>query len=75
MALDIALVRCHISSKLEEKEPFVPGPLIFTKEELASVSAIYQRLHTDLHAKGINCEDQMVQGKSNWLFSGAKLIL
>ena len=62
MALDIEVVRCHIASKLEEKVPFVPGPSIFSKEELVSVPAIYQKLHTNLRAKGINCEDQLVQG-------------
>ena len=62
MALVIEVVRCHIASKLSENEAFVPGPSTFTKEELVSVPAVYQKLHSDLRAKGINCEDQLVQG-------------
>ena len=62
MALVIEAVRCHIVSKLSENEAFVPGPSNFTKEELVSVPAVYQKLQTDLRAKGINCEDQLVQG-------------
>ena len=62
MALVIEAVRCHIVSKLSENEAFVPGPLSFSPEELVSLPAVYKKLHSDLRAKGINCEDQLVQG-------------
>ena len=63
MALVIEAVRCHIGCKLSKNEAFVPGPLSFSEEELVSLSAVYKKLHSDLRAKGINCEDQLVQGR------------
>ena len=72
MALVIEAVRSHIVAKLSKNEAFIPGPLSFSEEELVGLSAVYKQLHSDLRAKGINCEDQLVQGRFLLVISGAK---
>ena len=63
MSLVIEAVRSHVVEKLAQNENFVPGPFLFSEEELVGLSAIYKQLHVDLRAKGIDCADQFLQGR------------